>query len=243
MVKPGSKWFFIAADYAFGAQLVADGTSLVEKGGGKVIGSVKHPFNFAGDFSPFLLQAQASGADVIAIGSTGTDLVNVLKQAREFGIGANGGQTLASFVLTVPDIAALGLPTAQGVTVNEAFYWDLDDGTRSFATRFMARHHAAPSTIQAGVYSVTYHYLKSVAAAGTTDTAAVMKKMHELPVQDPTIHNGTLRPGRAHGARHLPVPGQDAGREQGAVRLLHACNPPSPPRMRSGRSRKPPARR
>ena len=88
LVKPGSKWFFIAADYAFGAQLVADGTGLVEKGGGKVIGSVKHPFNFAGDFSPFLLQAQASGADVIAIGSTGTDLVNILKQAHEFGIGA-----------------------------------------------------------------------------------------------------------------------------------------------------------
>ncbi len=194
LVKPGSKWFFIAADYAFGAQLVADGTSLVEKGGGQVIGSVKHPFNFAGDFSPFLLQAQASGADVIAIGSTGTDLVNILKQAHEFGIGTNGGPTVASFVLTVPDIAALGLPTAQGVTVSEAFYWDLDDGTRSFATRFMARHHAAPSTVQAGVYSVTYHYLKSVAAAGTTDTAAVMKEMHELPVHDPTIHNGTLRP-------------------------------------------------
>jgi len=193
LAKPGSKWFFIAADYAFGAQLVADATGLVQKAGGTVVGSVKHPFNYAGDFSPFLLQAQASGADVIAIGSTGSDLINVLKQAREFGIGAKG-QTLASFVLTVPDIAALGLATAQGVTVNEAFYWDLDDGTRSFARRFMERRHAAPSTIQAGVYSVTYHYLKSVAAAGTTETDAVMRKMHELPVSDPTVHNGTLRP-------------------------------------------------
>ncbi|MBV8915357.1 MAG: ABC transporter substrate-binding protein [Acetobacteraceae bacterium] len=193
LAKPGSKWFMIAADYAFGQQLVADATGLVEKAGGKVIGFVRHPFNFAGDFSPFLVQAQASGADVIALGSTGTDLINILKQAREFGIGAGGKQALASFVLTVPDIAALGLPTAQGVTVNEAFYWDLDDGMRSFANRFMARHHAAPSTIQAGVYSVTLHYLRSVAAAGTTETSAVMRKMHELPVSDPTIHNGTLR--------------------------------------------------
>ncbi len=194
LAKPGSKWFFIAADYAFGAQLVADGSSLVQKAGGTVAGSVKHPFNFGGDFSSFLLQAQASGADVIAIGSAGADLINVLKQAREFGIGQDGRQTLASYVLTVSDIAALGLATAQGITVNEAFYWDLDDGTRSFARRFMARRGSAPSTIQAGVYSVVSHYLKSVAAAGTPDTEQVMRKMHELPVDDPTIHNGTLRP-------------------------------------------------
>src|SRR4051794_6671764 len=193
LAKPGSKWFMIAADYAFGQQLVNDATGLVEKAGGQVIGSVRHPFNFAGDFSPFLVQAQASGADVIALGSTGTDLINILKQAREFGVGRDGKQTVASFVLTVPDIAALGLPTARDVTVNEAFYWDLDEGTRSFATRFTERHHAAPSTIQAGVYSVTLHYLKSVAAAGTTETAAAMRKMHELPVDDPTIRNGTLR--------------------------------------------------
>lgn len=193
LAKPGSKWFFIAADYAFGQQLVADATGLVEKAGGTVVGSVKHPFNYGGDFSPFLLQAQASGADVIAVGSTGSDLINLLKQAREFSVGQKG-QALASFVLTVPDIAALGLATAQGVTVSEAFYWNLDDGTRSFAHRFMERHHAAPSTIQAGVYSVTLHYLKSVVAAGTTDTASVMRKMHELPVGDPTIHHGTLRP-------------------------------------------------
>ena len=193
LAKPGSKWFFLTADYAFGAALEADGTALVQRAGGQVVGSVRHPFNFAGDFSSFLLQAQASGADVIAVGSTGSDLINVLKQAREFGIGAKG-QVLASFVLTVPDIAALGLETAQGVTVNEAFYWDLDAGTRGFARRFEARHRAMPSTIQAGVYSVTYHYLKSVAAAGTTETAAVMRKMHELPVQDATVRNGTLRP-------------------------------------------------
>lgn len=192
LAKPGSKWFMIAADYAFGQQLVADATGLVQKAGGTVVGSVRHPFNFAGDFSPFLVQAQASGADVIALGSTGTDLINILKAAREFNIGG-GKQKLASFVLTVPDINALGLATAQGVTVNEAFYWDLDEGTRAFAKRFMDRRHAAPSTIQAGVYSVTLHYLKSVAAAGSTDTAAVMAKMHALPIDDPTVKHAMLR--------------------------------------------------
>jgi branched-chain amino acid transport system substrate-binding protein len=194
LAKPDSSWFFMAADYAFGASLIADGTTLVERAGGHVVGSVRHPFNFTGDFAPFLLQAQSSGASVVGIGSTGTDLINVLKQAREFGMG-KGAQKLASFVLTVPDIAALGLDVAQGVTVNEAFYWNLDAQTREFGQRFYARYgKAMPSTIQAGVYSVTLHYLKSVAAAGTTETAAVMKKMHELPVSDPTIRNGTLRP-------------------------------------------------
>jgi branched-chain amino acid transport system substrate-binding protein len=192
LAKPGSKWFFLSADYAFGQALEADGSALVRRAGGTVVGAVRHPFNFAGDFSPFLLQAQSSGADVIALGSTGTDLISILKQAREFGIGTKA-QQLASFVLTVPDIAALGLDIAQGVTVNEAFYWDLDDETRAFAHRFEARHHAMPSTIQAGAYSVTYHYLKAVAAAGTTETAAVMRKMHELPVHDATIRHGTLR--------------------------------------------------
>jgi len=194
LAKPDSSWFFVAADYAFGASLVADASGLVQRGGGRILGSVRHPFNFSGDFAPFLLQAQSSGANVIAIGSTGADLINMLKQAREFGIG-KGAQRLASFVLTVPDIAALGLDTAQGVTVNEAFYWNLDPETRAFAQRFYARYgKGMPSTIQAGVYSVTLHYLKSVAAAGTTETAAVMAKMHELPISDPTIRNGTLRP-------------------------------------------------
>jgi branched-chain amino acid transport system substrate-binding protein len=188
-----SSWFFMAADYAFGTSLIADGTNLVERAGGRVVGSVRHPFNFSGDFAPFLLQAQSSGASVVGIGSTGADLINVLKQAREFGMGKEG-QKLASFVLTVPDIAALGLEVAQGVTVNEAFYWNLDAQTREFGRRFYARYgKGMPSTIQAGVYSVTLHYLKSVAAAGTTETEAVMKKMHELPISDPTIRNGTLR--------------------------------------------------
>jgi branched-chain amino acid transport system substrate-binding protein len=194
LATPESSWFFVAADYAFGNSLIADATGLVQKAGGRVVGSVRHPFNATGDFASFLLQAQSSGASVVAIGSTGGDLINVLKQAREFGMG-KGSQKLASFVLTLPDVAALGLDTTQGITVNEAFYWNLDAQTREFGKRFLAKYEKAmPSTIQAGVYSVTLHYLKSVAAAGTTDTAAVMTKMHELPISDATVRNATLRP-------------------------------------------------
>jgi branched-chain amino acid transport system substrate-binding protein len=194
LATPDSSWFFVAADYAFGNSLIADATGLVQRAGGRVVGSVRHPFNATGDFASFLLQAQNSGASVVAIGSTGGDLINMLKQAREFGMGKDS-QKLASFVLTLPDVAALGLDITQGITVNEAFYWNLDAQTREFGKRFLARYEKAmPSTIQAGVYSVTLHYLKSVAAAGTTDTAAVMKKMHELPISDATVRNATLRP-------------------------------------------------
>jgi branched-chain amino acid transport system substrate-binding protein len=194
LATPESSWFFVAADYAFGNSLISDATGLVQRAGGRVVGSVRHPFNATGDFASFLLQAQNSGASVVAIGSTGGDLINMLKQAREFGMGKDS-QKLASFVLTLPDVAALGLEITQGITVNEAFYWNLDAQTREFGKRFLAKYEKAmPSTIQAGVYSVTLHYLKSVAAAGTTDTAAVMKKMHELPISDPTVRNATLRP-------------------------------------------------
>ncbi|WP_315832243.1 ABC transporter substrate-binding protein [Bradyrhizobium prioriisuperbiae] len=194
LATPDSSWFFVAADYAFGNSLIADATGLVQKAGGRVVGSVRHPFNATGDFASYLLQAQNSGASVVAVGSTGGDLINMLKQAREFGLG-KGKQKIASFVLTLPDVAALGLDITQGVTVNEAFYWNMDAQAREFGKRFLARYEKAmPSTIQAGVYSVTLHYLKAVAAAGTTDTAAVMKKIHELPISDATIRNGTLRP-------------------------------------------------
>jgi branched-chain amino acid transport system substrate-binding protein len=194
LATPESSWFFVAADYAFGNSLISDATGLVQRAGGRVVGSVRHPFNATGDFASFLLQAQNSGASVVAIGSTGGDLINMLKQAREFGMGKDS-QKLASFVLTLPDVAALGLDITQGITVNEAFYWNLDAQTREFGRRFLAKYEKAmPSTIQAGVYSVTLHYLKSVAAAGTTDTAAVMKTMHELPIADATVRHATLRP-------------------------------------------------
>lgn len=195
LVKPGSKWFIITANYAFGTALEADTTELVKRGGGTVLGSIRHPFGFAGDFSPFLLQAQASGADVIAIGSSGTDLVNLLKQASEFGMGAAGAkQVLASLILSLPDVSALGLPTAQGVVVNESFYWDMDEGTRAFSRRFMARQKTMPSANQAGMYSAITHYLHAVIAANTTETAAVMRKMRELPIKDEIVRNASLRP-------------------------------------------------
>lgn len=194
IAKPGSKWFFITADYVFGKSLQTDATALVQKAGGTVVGSVSHPFGFSGDFSPFLVQAQSSGADVIALGNTGADLITSIKQAREFGVGA-GRQQLVSFVLTVPDIVALGLETAQGVLVNEAFYWDLDEQTRAWSRRFAARNGGRmPSNIQAGDYSAARAYLRAVAAARSTDTQAVIAKLHELPVDDLLTRHGTLRP-------------------------------------------------
>ncbi len=194
LVKPGSKWFFITADYVFGHSLQADATKLIEAGGGTVVGAVKHPFNNPGDFSQYLIQAQASGADIVALGNTGSDLITSLKQAHEFGIGQDGKQKLVSFVLTVPDINALGLDVAQGVLVNEAFYWDLDDRTRAFSRRFAARNGGRmPSNIQAGDYAVTRNYLRAVATAGTTETAAVIGAFHSMPIEDSLTRHPTLR--------------------------------------------------
>ena len=194
LAKPGSKWFFVTADYVFGKSLQTDGTALVQAAGGSVIGSVSHPFNYPGDFSSLLLQAQASGADVIALANSGTDLVNSIKQAREFGVGT-GKQVLASFALSLPDVAAIGLADASGVLVNEAFYWDLDDRTRAWSRRFAPRNGGRmPSSIQAGDYAVARAYFRAVAAAKTTDTAAVIAKLHELPPDDTLVRHPTLRP-------------------------------------------------
>lgn len=229
LAKPGAKWFFISADYVFGKSLQADATALLDKAGAKVVGAVSHPFNFSGDFSPFLIQAQASGADVVALGNTGTDLITSLKQAREFGLG-QGNQQLVSFVLTNVDIAALGLQTAQGVLSSEAFYWDLDDRTRAWSRRFAARNAGRlPSTIQAGDYSVIRAYLRAAAAAHSTETAAVIAKMHELPVDDALTRNGTLRPdGRMiHDTYLFRVKSPAQSKEPGDVYDLVATTPAS----------------
>ena len=194
LAKPGSKWFFITADYVFGKSLQADGTAMIEAAGGKVVGSVSHPFGWSGDFSPLLLQAQASGADIIALANTGTDLINTMKQAREFGVG-QGKQQLVTFAMSMPDVVALGLPTAQGTLVTEASYWDLDERTRAWAARFAARNGGRPpSNIQNGDYAVVRAYLRAVASARTTDTAAVIARMHELPIDDTLTRHPTLRP-------------------------------------------------
>jgi len=191
-VKQGlDTWFFIAADYAFGHDLEKDTTAVVLKSGGKVLGDVKHPLN-SSDFSSYLLQAQASKAKVIGLANAGGDTINTIKQAAEFGI-IKGGQKLSPLLAFVTDIDSVGLETAQGLLLSEAFYWDLNDDTRAFSKRFMDKVGRMPSAAQAGVYSSITHYLKAVKAAGTTDAAAVMKIMKETPINDMFAKNGRIR--------------------------------------------------
>jgi branched-chain amino acid transport system substrate-binding protein len=191
----GDSWFFITADYAFGHQLQADTTAVVSANGGKVVGAVNAPLNTA-DFSSYLLQAQSSGAKIVALANAGGDTTNSIKQAHEFGL-TSGGQKLAALLLFISDVNALGLETAQGLTLTSTFYWDLNDGTRSFAKRFAERMktHAMPTMTQAGVYSSVVHYLKTLDAMGANphDGAKVIAKMKELPVEDPAFGKGYIR--------------------------------------------------
>jgi branched-chain amino acid transport system substrate-binding protein len=185
LVKQGGKtWFFITADYAFGHALERDTAAFVEAGGGKVVGAVRHPLNTP-DFSSFLLQAQASEANIIALSNAGGDTINAIKQSAEFGLGRSGSQRVAALLVQFPDIHALGLQVAQGLTATETFFWDLNDETRAWTKRFLARNSGKPpSMIHAGTYGGTLHYLKAVAAAGTTEAGAVVAKMKEIPVDD-----------------------------------------------------------
>jgi branched-chain amino acid transport system substrate-binding protein len=191
-VKSGlDSWFFLTADYAFGQDLEKDTTSVVLKTGGKVLGAVRHPLNTS-DFSSFLLQAQASKAKVIGLANAGGDTINSIKQGAEFGL-MKGGQKMSPLLAFVTDIDSVGLETAQGLLLAEAFYWDLNDDTRAFSKRFMERVKRVPTSAQAGVYSSVSHYLKAVKAAGTTDAAAVMKVMKETPINDFFAKNGRIR--------------------------------------------------
>jgi branched-chain amino acid transport system substrate-binding protein len=191
-VKRGlDSWFFITADYAFGHDLEKDTANVVQKSGGKVLGDVRHPLN-SSDFSSYLLQAQASKAKVIGLANAGGDTINAIKQAAEFGI-MKGGQRVSPLLAFVTDIDSVGLETAQGLLLSEAFYWDLNDETRAFSKRFMERIGRVPGGAQAGVYSSIMHYLKAVKAAGTTDPAAVMKIMKETPINDMFAKNGRIR--------------------------------------------------
>jgi branched-chain amino acid transport system substrate-binding protein len=191
----GDTWFFLTADYAFGAALERDTTAVVVKAGGKVVGSVKHPLNTA-DFSSFLLQAQASKAKIIGMANAGGDTTNTIKQASEFGIVA-GGQKLAGLLLFITDVHSLGLKVAQGLNFTETFYWDLNDGTRAFSNRFSdrAKNKAKPSMVQAGVYSGLIHYFKALEAMGGNphDGAKVVAKMKEMPTDDPLFGKGSIR--------------------------------------------------
>ncbi|MBN8908780.1 MAG: ABC transporter substrate-binding protein, partial [Rhodospirillales bacterium] len=192
VVRNGAtKWFIVGADYAFGRQLAADMTSVVQANGGTVLGSVWHPLNNP-DFSSYLLTAQASGAQVIAIASAGGDATNAIKQAAEFHLG-DGGQQLAAMIFLPQDAHSLGLKATQGIYLTTSFYSDIDDATRAWSKRFTERVGAGPSMLQAGVYSSVAHYLKAVKAAGTKDTAKVMAQMRAMPVEDFMTHGGHIR--------------------------------------------------
>ena len=184
LVKDGLKtWFFVTVDYAFGKAWQADTTKFVEAAGGKVVGSVLHPLN-SSDFSSFLLQAQASGAKVVAFANSGSDFANGIKQAQEFGL-AEGGQTLVPLGLMLNQTHGIGLQILKNVKLSTPFYWDANDETRAFAKRFMAVfNNRAPNEAQAGTYSAIKHYLEAVKAAGSDDGDAVMAKMKELPIND-----------------------------------------------------------
>jgi branched-chain amino acid transport system substrate-binding protein len=192
VVRQGGKtWFFITADYAFGHALERDAARAVTAAGGTVVGSVRSPLNTA-DFASFLVQAQASKAQVVALATSGTDTVTAIKQFAEFGMRKNG-QALAGLLTGVNEIRSVGLEATQGMMLTEAFYWDLSDATRAFSKTFFARVERMPSQYQAGVYSVVLHYLKAMQAAGTQDGAKVVAAMRALPVNDFFATNGRLR--------------------------------------------------
>jgi branched-chain amino acid transport system substrate-binding protein len=189
----GDTWFFLTADYAFGYALERDTEAVVKANGGKVVGKVRVPLN-TNDFSSFLLQAQASKAKVIGLANAGGDTINSIKQAAEFGV-VKGGQSLAGLLVEVMDIAALGLPTAQGLVFTETFYWDMNDSNRAWTKRWQVeRPGKFPTMIQAGVYSSIIHYLKAVEALKADgDGKAVAAKMKEMPTDDRLFGKGVVR--------------------------------------------------
>lgn len=184
-------WFFLSVDFAFGVALENSASAAVREAGGKVLGSVKHPID-AGDFSSYLIAAKASGAKVIALASGGGDMTNAVKQANEFGI-VQGGQTMVPLLCNIADIHSLGLKVAQGITLMTAFSWNRTEETRAWSQRFYARRQRMPTMSQAATYSATLHYLRAVAAAGSTDGPAVVAKMKAVPVNDMFATNGTIR--------------------------------------------------
>ncbi|MGO4715475.1 ABC transporter substrate-binding protein [Bradyrhizobium sp. 2TAF24] len=191
----GDTWFFMTADYAFGAALERDTTAVINAAGGKVVGGVKHPLNTS-DFSSFLLQAQASKAKIVGLANAGGDTTNAIKQAAEFGI-VSGGQKLAALLLFLTDVHSLGLNVAQGLNFTETFYWDQNDQSRAFATRFQERmkNKQKPTMIHAGVYAGVLHYLKVLDALGGNphDGAKVVAQMKATPTDDPLFGKGTIR--------------------------------------------------
>jgi branched-chain amino acid transport system substrate-binding protein len=191
LAKAGYKrWFFITADYAFGNSLQSQATRVVKEMGGDVVGSVKHPLS-ASDFASYLLQAQSSKAQVVALANAGRDTQNAIKQAAEFGLSRNG-LIVAPLLIFDTDLKGMGLNTAQGLQFTTAFYWDQDDQTRAFAKKFYSATNKMPTMVQAGMYSATIHYLNAVQASGTTDSDKVMEKMRATPIRDFFTKDGRI---------------------------------------------------
>ena len=199
VTKEGGKtWFIITADYAFGKDLEQNCIDAVNEGGGKVLGTARHPINTA-DFSSFLLQAQASGAQVVGLANAGGDTVQCLKQAAEFGIAPK--QRLAALVFDLQHVPPLGLEAAQGVKTIQAFYWDMNDGTRAFAKRFSDAHpkHEYPNHMHAGMYASTAHLIKTVAKTKqSSDGVALVEAMKAMPTDDPLFGKGYIRADGRH---------------------------------------------
>ena len=191
--RGGKTWFFVTADYAFGHDLEKQAADEVAKGGGKVLGSVRHPLGQS-DFSSYLLRAQASGAGVVAFANAGGDLINCLKQAAEFKLAPK--QLLTGLIFDVNGVQPLGLQAAQGLLAIDPFYWDMNEGTRSWSRRFQELHPQKnmPNDMQAGVYASTLHYLKAVDKVGSaSDGRAVVAAMKSIPTDDPLFGKGTIR--------------------------------------------------
>ena len=187
----GATWFFITADYAFGTALQRDATRFIEQAGGKVLGAVRHPIATT-DYSSYLLQAQSSGAKVVALANAGADTQNALKQAAEFGLG-RAGQQLSALLVFITDVLAVGLPVAQGLQLTTSFYWDRTPETRAWSQRFMKRKDAPPTMIQASTYTGVRHYLRAVQDGGTLDAAAVAAQMRKTPVTDMNNRDVAIR--------------------------------------------------
>ena len=186
----GKSWFYLTADYAFGTQLQAAASKVVEGHGGKNLGAVRVPLG-AADFSSFLLQAQASGAQVLGLANAGTDFSNSLKAANEFGITKT--MKPAALLAFITDINSLGLPAAQGLYLTTAWYWDLSPETRAFGKRFFAKFNREPTMDQAGAYSATLTYLKAVKAVGSTDPDKVMAELKKAKINDMFTKGGYIR--------------------------------------------------
>lgn len=192
LTKQGGKtWYFLTADYAFGHSLEADASKVVIANGGKVLGSVRHPFP-GSDFSSYLLKAQQSGAQVVGLANAGADTMNSIKQAAEFGITPK--QKLAGLLMFITDVNSLGLKTTQGMYLTTGFYWDRNDETRAWSRRYFDKMRKMPSMVQAGQYSSVYNYLKAVKAVNSDDTQKVMAYMKKTPINDFFAKNGRIQP-------------------------------------------------